>query len=132
MWLLAILSIFVLVFVNESLLWSYTINRHAEWIKRHPKDERRRINFKNLYKLSAFTAILSLFQLIFWIFLIVFGCHCALGAISYLGVFLFTTGNLFIIICLMRIVAKYSRLPKTYYPVFSNWLSEKWGCEHCI
>ena len=113
-WLTVICSIILIIVTSEVLLWSFTLNRHAWWIKTHPKEDKRNINYKSLFYNSTFTAIISIITLFVWIYLVIMGCACHAMLLPLL--FIIALGGSMVIICYLSLIAKLCRLDKYYYP----------------
>lgn len=125
-WLTIILGIVLFVIINEAILWCYTINRHAEWLNRHPKDDRRQTNHKRLFFASGACGAITFLQLILWIYMMVFNYICMTNFPMYLLFYTLTLGQLMVIISFLGLIAKYSRLPQQYRPILTSKVKKLW------
>lgn len=122
LWLLIICTIILVISTAEVQVWSFTLNRHAWWMKNHPKLERRCINYKSLFYTSTFTSVLSALTLFLWIYIIVMGCACSTVLFITMCLFCIAMGSTFILIGYLQLIAKLCGLKKYYYPPLSVWL----------
>jgi len=113
--IITICSILLILIVSEVQIWSFTLNRHAYWLKKHPELDRRNINYKSLFYTSMHCSILSLITLLLWIFAIVMGNGYMTITFT---VFLFAIilGYMIIFISFLSLIAKLCRLNKNDYP----------------
>lgn len=124
-WIIVICTAILIFATSEVLVWSFTLNRHAWWMKNHPESERRCINFKSLYITSIFTGVLSGMNLFAWIYLLVMGCTCPISTALTFTLFFLALGAKLILISYLSLIAKLCRLNKYYYPPVTVWLCNR-------
>jgi hypothetical protein len=125
-WLIVLATAILIFATSEVQVWSFTLNRHAWWMKKHPELEKRCINYKSLFYTSTFTALLSALTLFVWIYILVMGCMCPLSGIVIPALFFIGMGAKVVLISYLYLVAKLCRLNQYYYPPVTNWLIKKW------
>ena len=124
--LITIFSVLIVLAVAEVQIWGFTVNRHAWWMKNHPTQDKRRINYKSLFYASAFTSLLSLIMLFAWMYTIVLGTSACNASIFLVTLFFIVGfGSSSVLISYLSLISRLCRLNKYYYPPLSSWLCKK-------
>ena len=124
-WLLVLCTAILVFATAEVQIWGFTLNRHAWWMRNHPHNERRCINYKQIYATSIFSSGLSAITLFAWIWLMVMGCTCPWSAWLIGVYFIIALGSKMVLISYLSTIAKLCRLNKYYYPPVTVWLCKK-------
>lgn len=104
----------------ESIMWGWTLNRHAVWLEKHIKDMRKILVSFNILKItSIISAIISIVVWMWWLIIISSAIH-----ISYILVFAVLISTIQLShIHFSVILARYSCLPRSFWSMFSQWTS---------
>lgn len=117
----------VVVFIlsYEALMWCWTVNRHATWLRQHPHlDKRQAVTPRQLRCASCMTASLSLGVWLLFIYITmtelmypdnpqfwVFIQNLVIASIQLSHIHLFAVGS------------RYMCLPRSMWPLLSKWVS---------
>lgn len=115
---------FICLFGYEAIMWGWTMNRHALWLKRHPEDanEYPLVGYNRLRFVSISSSIISTLVITAWIILTVnhkaiFPMQQTLLSITVLLLQL-SHMNLF------TLIARYTCLPRSMWPLVSVLMSK--------
>lgn len=116
------ISILLALLAVESVSWSFTINRHAKWLKDSPVSERRA--FIKTRVLTLFSSLSGIFSLFTWAWFCYFKAN-ATGIEFEMPLHLVVTiGVQLTHIHFSAVLARYSCLPETYWPCFSKLINK--------
>lgn len=116
----------IIFFVSyEAVMWGWTLNRHAVWLKLHPQMEKRvSVSYRMLRVSSAMSAMLSVF--IWFLFM-----YVSIKKLQYqtdVAFWIFIRNSCIIALQLSHIhfsaiIARYSCLPRSMWPLLSKIVS---------
>jgi len=111
-------TVLLALLAMESVSWSFTLNRHAKWLKDSPVNERRA--FIKTAVLTIFSTLSGCFTLFSWAWFCYFRAHNINIYHEYELHLILTLGIQFTHIHFSVILGKYSCLPEIYWPLCSK------------
>lgn len=119
-----IASLLICVIGYEAIMWGWTMNRHATWLQNHPEDDDRvlLVGPRRLKFISTTSAVFSICTIFWWVYLMVE--HPTVSPAGHtivwgLIIFLIQLS----VLNLFTVIARYSCLPRSMWPLISTWLS---------
>lgn len=114
---------FICLFGYEAIMWGWTMNRHAKWLKRHPEDanEYPLVGYNRLRFVSISSSVVSILVVVSWIVL----------SVNHKGNFPVQNMLLSITVLLLQLshmnlftlIARYTCLPRSMWPLVSTLMS---------
>ncbi len=108
----------------EAVAWGWTLNRHGDWIKRHPEMDRRRMVAPSMLKTAC--AMSSLLSIFVWLWSVHLTIN-PLGEELHSGTKIASLAVAFFIqlshVHFCAMTARYSCLPRSMWPLLSNLVS---------
>lgn len=113
----------VLFFLSfEAVMWGWTLNRHSAWLEKHPEYDRRLlVSYPMLRKASKMAGFLSIVVWLWWITISIGNFNDSL--FHYVVCSFIVASIQLSHIHFMAIVARYSCLPLSMWPVVSKQVS---------
>ena len=127
-----LLSIITFFISYEAILWGWSMNRHGYWLKRHPEhDKRRMVSHTMLRIASIMTSSLSILMWLWWVYLMVTGVTLVGIPITIFGIQISEYICTLLVITVQlshihfsAIIARYSCLPRSMWPLLSQLVSK--------
>ncbi len=119
------LLIFIISF--EAMWWGWTLNRHGSWIARHPEMDRRKMVSPRMLKVAC--AMMSLLSLAVWLWWMYVNTASGAHIVEHSRLHEYACSFIVAGIQLTHIhfsamVARYSCLPRSLWPMLSIWISK--------
>lgn len=118
-------SMLILLLAVDLIGWNVSICKHAKWLRNNPEAEKRRtVSGLRLYAVAGFSFALPILNIMWWSFAVyLIYVDKSLPAHRFIIAAVVITLSLLGWIHLFAIIARYSCLPRGYWPLISYFVS---------
>lgn len=114
------LTVLLFLLSYEAIMWGWTLNRHATWLKNHPEMDRRKpVSYTMLRVASGMSSMLSISVWCWWIFVMMNIDTMRYSKIHMICPIVVASIQLSHI-HFSALIARYSCLPRSMWPLLSK------------